>query len=97
MFLKVAGEENSASFYDLNLKSNYNINENNKLYLSGYLGRDNFNFEGGFSSAYGNISGNIRWNHIFNDKLFSNLKFRFCYNKYLYICEGGGGHVTIFN
>jgi len=82
LFLKAAGEKNSASFYDLNLKSNYNINENNKLYLSGYLGRDNFKFEGGFSSGYGNLSGNIRWNHIFNDKLFSNLST--IYSKYDY-------------
>jgi len=82
LFLKAAGEENSLSFYDLNLKSNYNINENNKLYLSGYLGRDNFNFEGGFSNAYGNVTGNIRWNHIFNDKLFSNLTS--IYSEYYY-------------
>ena len=82
LFLKAAGEENSLSFYDLNLKSNYNINENNKLYLSGYLGRDNFKFEGGFSNAYGNVTGNIRWNHIFNDKLFSNLTT--IYSEYYY-------------
>ena len=82
LFLKAAGEENSASFYDLNLKSNYNINESNKLYVSGYLGRDNFKFEGGFSNAYGNVTGNIRWNHIFNDKLFSNLST--IYSEYYY-------------
>ena len=56
LILKAAGEKNSANFYDLNLKSNYNIDENNKLYLSGYFGRDNFNFEGGFSNGYGNLS-----------------------------------------
>ena len=82
LFLKAAGEENSASFYDLNLKSNYNFNESNKLYVSGYLGRDNFKFEGGFSNAYGNVTGNIRWNHIFNDKLFSNLST--IYSEYYY-------------
>jgi hypothetical protein len=52
------------------------------LYLSGYLGRDNFNFEGGFSNGYGNLSGNLRWNHIYNDKLFSNLST--IYSKYNY-------------
>ena len=82
LILKAAGEKNSANFYDLNLKSNYNIDENNKLYLSGYLGRDNFNFEGGFSNGYGNLSGNLRWNHIYNDKLFSNLST--IYSKYNY-------------
>lgn len=82
LILKAAGEKNSANFYDLNLKANYNIDENNKLYLSGYLGRDNFNFEGGFSNGYGNLSGNLRWNHIYNDKLFSNLST--IYSKYNY-------------
>ncbi|MEH6536777.1 MAG: TonB-dependent receptor [Psychroserpens sp.] len=85
LFLKASGEENSANFYDLNLKTNYNINDNNKLYLSGYFGRDNFDFEGGFSSGYGNLSGNLRWNHIFNEKLFSNASL--IYSKYDYNLE----------
>tara|TARA_R110002073_G_scaffold216229_2_gene376445 strand:+ start:7093 stop:9459 length:2367 start_codon:yes stop_codon:yes gene_type:complete len=82
LFMKMADEENSANFYDLNLKTNYELNENNKLYLSGYFGRDGFDFEGGFESNYGNLSGNLRWNHIFNDKLFSNLSL--IYSKYDY-------------
>lgn len=82
LFLKLAGEDNSASFYDLNLKTNYNINTNNKLFLSGYFGRDNFDFSGNFKSNYGNLSGNLRWNHIFNDKLFSNASL--IYSKYDY-------------
>lgn len=85
LFLKLAGEKNSASFYDLNLKTNYNLNDNNKLYLSGYFGRDVFNFDGSFSSSYGNASGNLRWNHIFNDRLFSNLSL--IYSKYDYELE----------
>ena len=82
LFMKAADEENSANFYDLNLKTHYKINDNNKLYISGYFGRDNFNFEGGFKSGYGNLSGNLRWNHIFNDKLFSNASL--IYSKYDY-------------
>jgi len=82
LFMKLAGEENSVGFYDLNLKTNYKINENNKLYLSGYFGRDNFDFAGAFESSYGNLSGNIRWNHIFNDRLFSNISL--IYSKYDY-------------
>ncbi|MEO9891138.1 TonB-dependent receptor [Aurantibacter sp.] len=73
LLLKAAGEDNSVSFYDLNLKTNYNINDNNKLYLSGYFGRDAFELGDSFSSSYGNSTGNLRWNHIFNEKLFSNL------------------------
>ncbi|GGD91218.1 collagen-binding protein [Maribacter cobaltidurans] len=73
LFLKAAGEENSAMFYDLNLKTNYSINANNRLFLSGYFGRDSFELGQSFTSSYGNASGNLRWNHIFNDRLFSNL------------------------
>ena len=84
LFLKLSEEyrDNSAYFYDLNLKSNYEIDENNKLYLSGYFGRDVFKFSDNFQSSYGNSFGNLRWNHIFNDKIFSNLSF--IYSKYDY-------------
>jgi len=82
LFLRATGGENLAYFYDLNLKTNYNINKNNKLYLSGYFGRDDFDFGSFFRNAYGNASGNLRWNHIFNDKLFSNLSF--IYSNYDY-------------
>lgn len=82
LFLKAAGEDNSANFYDLNLKTNYNLNENNQLFLSGYFGRDGFEFGESFNSSYGNLSGNLRWNHIFNDRLFSNLSM--IYSKYDY-------------
>tara|TARA_B100000809_G_scaffold95005_1_gene93667 strand:+ start:25120 stop:27498 length:2379 start_codon:yes stop_codon:yes gene_type:complete len=89
LFLKLQKEEertdNSASFYDLNLKTNYSIDQNNKIYISGYLGRDNINFDGGFASSYGNLSGNLRWNHIFNDRLFSNASL--IYSKYDYELE----------
>lgn len=82
LLLKATDNDNSASFYDLNLKTNYNLNDNNKLYLSGYFGRDSFNFGESFKSGYGNASGNLRWNHIFSDKLFSNLSL--IYSKYDY-------------
>ena len=70
------------SFYDVNLKTNYEINENNKIYLSSYFGRDVFNISRLINSNYGNISANLRWNHVFNDKLFSNLSL--IYSKYDY-------------
>ncbi len=75
-------ENDKLSFYDLNFKTNYEINSNNKLFLSGYYGRDQFNIDNIIENNYGNISGNLRWNHIFNDKLFSNLSF--IYSKYDY-------------
>ncbi len=73
LLLKAAGDENSVGFYDLNLKANYSVDRNNKLFLSGYFGRDAFKFGNSFDSSYGNASGNLRWNHIFNERLFSNL------------------------
>lgn len=85
LFLQASGGENSAYFYDLNLKTNYNIDANNKLYLSGYFGRDEFNFGANFNSGYGNTSGNLRWNHIFSDRVFSNLSF--IYSDYDYILD----------
>jgi len=85
IFLKMANNESTAGFYDFNLKTNYAINENNRLYLSGYLGNDNFKIDKAFKNTYGNISGNFRWNHIFNDQLFSN--FSLIYSRYDYILD----------
>lgn len=87
LFLKLSEElkDNAVYFYDLNLKSNYELDENNRLYLSGYFGRDVLKFGTSFSNSYGNSSGNLRWNHIFNDKIFSNLSL--IYSKYDYQLE----------
>lgn len=87
LFLKLDEDlkDNSAYFYDLNLKTNFEINKNNQLFLSGYFGRDVFKFNNNFNSSYGNSSGNLRWNHIFNDKIFSNLSVN--YSKYDYQLE----------
>ena len=73
LFLKLADNKNVAYFYDLNTKLNYKINNNNNLFLSGYFGRDVFNLAGTFVNIYGNSTLNMRWNHLFSDKLFSNL------------------------
>lgn len=82
LFLKLANNENSAYFYDLNTKLNYELNENNNLFLSGYFGRDFFNINGGFANTYGNSFVNVRWNHLFSDKIFSNLSL--IYSDYYY-------------
>ncbi len=62
-------------FYDLTTKVNYNINEKNRLYLSGYFGRDVFKFDERQGFNWGNTTGTLRWNHLFNDRLFSNFAF----------------------
>lgn len=79
LFLKLAKDtslrKNKLYFYDLNLKSNYTLNDNNRIYLSGYFGRDVFRFGQEFAMSWGNATGTVRWNHLFNDKLFSNITF----------------------
>lgn len=72
-------------FYDLNAKVNYIFSENDRLYLSGYFGRDVFTFKNSqrsFSAniPWGNSTGTLRWNHVFNRKLFSNTTL--VYNDY---------------
>ena len=57
-------------FYDLTAKINYRVNEKNNLFLSGYFGQDVFG--AGFSFKYGNATTSLRWNHLFNEKLFLN-------------------------
>ncbi len=85
LLLAAAGNSNRAGFYDLNFKTNYKLDENNQIFLSGYYGQDNFDLANTFVNTYGNVSGNLRWNHIFNDKLFSNLSL--IYGKYNYALE----------
>lgn len=82
LFLKLSDNKNVAYFYDLNTKLNYKLNPNNSLYLSGYFGRDVFALNQTFTNTYGNATLNLRWNHLFSDKLFSNLSA--IYSDYYY-------------
>jgi len=73
---------NSYFFYDLNAKINYTLSDNNRLFISAYLGRDVFTFksrETGFTARipWGNATASARWNHLFNDKLFMNTTLVF--------------------
>ncbi len=72
LLLKLANEPNSISFYDINTKLNYRLNDKNNIFVSGYLGNDNFNMNKVFVNTYGNAFINARWNHIFSNKLFTN-------------------------
>lgn len=82
LFLKLTDNKNSAYFYDLNTKLSYKLNDNNNLYLSGYFGRDVFSLNNNFINTYGNTVFNLRWNHLFSDKLFSNTSL--IYSDYYY-------------
>lgn len=79
-------------FYDLNAKVNYRFGPKDRLYLSGYFGRDVFRFKNVerdflLELPYGNSTGTIRWNHLWNDKLFSNLSI--ITNNYDFRLHGG--------
>lgn len=82
LFLKLFDNPNSAYFYDLNTKLSYSINEKNNIYLSGYFGRDVFQLNNSFVNTYGNAVINFRWNHLYSDKIFSNLSM--IYSDYYY-------------
>ncbi|MGC1241575.1 MAG: TonB-dependent receptor [Chryseosolibacter sp.] len=72
LFLKAAGENNLVHFYDVNAKVNWKSNNNNRFFVAFYAGRDVFNFDDNFGFQWGNMTGTFRWNHLFNERLFSN-------------------------
>ncbi len=74
-------------FYDLNAKANYKFGEKDRVFLSGYFGRDVLGFDDQFGFDWGNTTGTIRWNHIYNDKLFGNTSL--IYSNYDYRIEAG--------
>jgi hypothetical protein len=80
-------------FYDLNIKANYELSSKDRLYFSCYLGRDNFNLGGALGLNWGNVTATTRWNHIINDKIFSNTSLIF--NKYSYNFNVAVGNLTM--
>jgi hypothetical protein len=82
LFLPLFDNDNKAYFYDLNSKINYRFNDKNNLFLSTYFGKDVFGVSENFVNDYGNTVVNLRWNHLFSDKIFSNLSL--IYSDYFY-------------
>ncbi|WP_244620442.1 TonB-dependent receptor [Chitinophaga japonensis] len=78
-------------FYDLNVKANYIFSDKDRIYLSGYFGRDVFDFESGTRTfdaniPWGNTTATFRWNHVFSKKLFANTSL--IYNDYRFSFSG---------
>jgi len=79
-------------FYDLNTKINYRFSEKDRIFISGYFGRDVLNYQSNardfyFRMPYGNATATVRWNHLFTNKLFMNVSA--IYNDYDFSFEGG--------
>ena len=94
LFLKLSSDEeirdNTLYFYDLNAKINHTFNNNNRLYLSGYFGRDVFK-DGDNEMNFGNQTYTLRWNHIFSPRLFSNVTIINSHYDYFLGSDEGGG------
>jgi hypothetical protein len=70
-------KDNILYFYDFNMKANYKIDEKNKLFISGYFGRDELGLKNTFGIDWGNKTGTIRWNRIVSSRLFLNTSLIF--------------------
>ena len=79
---RIIKEDMNFYFYDLNAKINYTINENNRLFISGYFGKDVLELGSDIGTGWGNTTGTIRWNHLFSERLFS--KTSLVYSQYDY-------------
>ncbi len=84
LFLKLSDQfkDNQLYFYDLNTKFNYRFSDKDQIFVSGYFGRDVLGLNNRFAIDWGNSTATIRYNHLFNDKLFSNTSL--IYSNYDY-------------
>lgn len=100
-FLKLSKDSavnsNNLSFYDFNAKANYILGKKDRIYLSGYFGRDNLGVGSTFGLAWGNGTGTVRWNHIFGPKLFSNTSLIYSNYNYKISIRSGATDFDIFS
>lgn len=101
MFLKLSKDSavnnNTLYFYDLNAKLNYQLGERDRLFLSGYFGKDVLGVGKSFGIEWGNGTGTLRWNHIFSNRLFANTSLIFSNYKYKISIRSGGDDFDIFS
>jgi len=99
LFLKLSNDENTSKstlyFYDLNLKANYKITDKDRIYLSGYLGRDKLGVGESIGIDWGNYTSTLRWNHLINSKIFSNTSLIFSNYDYNIGLNTGGDKFDI--
>jgi hypothetical protein len=100
-FLKLSSDSainsNRLYFYDLNAKLNYQLGDKDRLYLSGYFGKDVLGVGETFGIDWGNSTGTLRWNHIFNSQLFANTSIIFSNYNYKISIRSGGDNFDIIS
>lgn len=81
LFLKASSDStikgSTLYFYDLNAKVNYRFDDKNRIFISGYFGKDVLGLQNVFGTDWGNSTGTLRFNHLFSSKLFSNTSLIF--------------------
>jgi hypothetical protein len=101
MFLKLSKDSNlnnnTLYFYDLNAKLNYIWGDKDRLYVSGYFGKDKLGAGETFGLTWGNATGTLRWNHIYNSKLFSNTSLIFSNYDYTISLRSGANNFDLFS
>lgn len=99
LFLKLSNDQDVKQsklyFYDLNAKLNYRIDDRNKIFVSGYFGKDDLGFSDKFGFNWGNSTATVRWNHIFNDRLFGNTSLIYSDFNYNVGVNGNSGDFDI--
>ena len=76
---------NKFHFYDFNGKINVQLDPNNHLFFSAYNGQDKFRFFDKFENTWGNTTASLRWNHLINSRMFTQVSL--VYSKYQYVID----------
>lgn len=101
MFLRLSNDSslnnNQLYFYDLNAKLNFQLGEKDRLYVSGYLGQDRLGVGDLFGLDWGNKTATLRWNHIFNNRLFSNTSLIYSNYDYNISINSGTNRFNIYS
>lgn len=100
-FLKLSGDttinRNRIGFYDLNTKLNYSLGKKDQLFLSGYFGSDHLASGDEIGLRWGNGTGTLRWNHIYNNRIFSNTSLIYSNFDYSIDINLGSDNLNIYS
>jgi hypothetical protein len=101
MFLKLSSDTSINNtqlyFYDVNAKANYILGDKDRLFLSGYFGKDVLASDNLSGINWGNATATMRWNHVFNNKLFSNTSVIFSNYNYKVQANTDENSLTLFS